>query len=278
MPDAVQQQQIVNFESGIFTAQLFDNEAGPLNSYGATGGPESLPKQLAGFFIGINDPFGLNPTGTPFTSQIFDVYGAWQDINESPASAASPFFTSPFINLQMGNIGDPGGVIAHRKSVARGETLFNSTLINITNVGGLNDTLKQSTIPGFCGTCHDTPNVGNHSVKAPLNIGVANAGADAPPALNISDLPVFTLLCVNGPLAGKTFIVTDPGRALISGKCEDIGKIKGPNLRGLAGRAPYFHNGSAATLLDVVNFYNERFGIGFTEENKRDLVAFLQSL
>ncbi len=253
-PNAVQQQQIVNFESGIFTAQFFDYGAGPLNGDGATGGPESLPKQLAGFFIGINDPLGLNPTGTPFTSQIFDVYKAWQ------------------------NIRDPGGLTSHRNSVARGEDLFNNTPINITNVGGLNDALKQASIPGFCGTCHDTPNVGNHSVKAPLNIGVANAGATAPPALNISDLPVFTLQCVNGSLAGQTFVVTDPGRALISGKCEDIGKIKGPILRGLAARAPYFHNGSAATLMDVVNFYNERFGIGFTEENKRDLVAFLQSL
>ena len=279
-PNAVQQQQIVNFESGIFTAQLFDNEAGPLDSYGATGGPDSLPKQLAGFFIGINDPLGLNPKGTPFTSQIFDVYQTWNNIGD-PGGAVSPFTTLPIqlkVQPQTRNTDDPRALISHRKSVARGENLFNNTLINITNVGGLNDALKQSSISGFCGTCHDTPNVGNHSVKAPLNIGVANAGANAPPALNISDLPVFTLLCVNGPLAGQTFIVTDPGRALISGKCEDIGKVKGPILRGLAGRAPYFHNGSAATLLDVINFYDERFGIGFTEENKRDLVAFLQSL
>jgi len=49
-------------------------------------------------------------------------------------------------------------------------------------------------------------------------------------------------------------------------------------LRGLAGRAPYFHNGSAATLLDVVNFYDERFNIGFTEQDRRDLAAFLQTL
>jgi cytochrome c peroxidase len=162
--------------------------------------------------------------------------------------------------------------------VARGEDLFNNTPINITNVGGLNDALNQPSIPGFCGTCHDTPDVGNHSVKAPLNIGIANAGAGSPPALNISDLPVFTLQCVTGPLAGKSFVVTDPGRALISGACADIGKLKGPILRGLAGRAPYFHNGSAATLLDVVNFYDERFNIGFTEQDRRDLAAFLQTL
>jgi len=31
-------------------------------------------------------------------------------------------------------------------------------------------------------------------------------------------------------------------------------------------------DGSAATLLDVVNFYNQRFGIGFTDQQKKDLV------
>src|SRR5262249_7584639 len=107
---------------------------------------------------------------------------------------------------------------------------------------------------------------------------VANAGPDSPPALDISSLPVFTLSCTSGPLAGKTFQVTDVGRAMISGKCEDIGKVKGPVLRGLAARAPYFHNGSAATLSDVVEFYDQRFGIGLTDQQKADLVAFLNSL
>jgi cytochrome c peroxidase len=86
------------------------------------------------------------------------------------------------------------------------------------------------------------------------------------------------LQCVTGPLAGKSFVVTDPGRALISGTCADIGKLKGPILRGLAGRAPYFHNGSAATLLDVVNFYNQRFNIGLTPAQMSDMATFLQTL
>jgi cytochrome c peroxidase len=73
-------------------------------------------------------------------------------------------------------------------------------------------------------------------------------------------------------------VVTDPGRALISGSCADLGKVKGPILRGLAGRAPYFHNGGAATLNDVVEFYNERFNLNLTEQQKADLVAFLQTL
>jgi cytochrome c peroxidase len=79
-------------------------------------------------------------------------------------------------------------------------------------------------------------------------------------------------------MTGQTFTVTDPGRALISGRCADIGKFKGPILRGLAGRAPYFHNGSAGSLLDVINFYNARFNLDLTEQDKRDFVAFLQTL
>jgi cytochrome c peroxidase len=77
---------------------------------------------------------------------------------------------------------------------------------------------------------------------------------------------------------GGGIVVTDPGRALISGQCKDVGKFKGPILRGLAARAPYFHNGSAATLMDVVNFYDQRFSIGFTEQQKQDLVNFLNTL
>jgi cytochrome c peroxidase len=49
-------------------------------------------------------------------------------------------------------------------------------------------------------------------------------------------------------------------------------------LRGLAGRAPYLHNGSAKDLTTVVNFYNQRFNIGFTPQQVSDLVAFLSAL
>ena len=59
---------------------------------------------------------------------------------------------------------------------------------------------------------------------------------------------MFTLRCDRGPLAGQSFQATDPGKALISGACADIGKTKGPILRGLAARAPYFHNGTAPHL------------------------------
>src|SRR5260370_26995224 len=87
VPTAAQQQQMVAFESGLFTAQNRDNNAGHLSAAGATGGPNALANLLSGFFIGINDPlpggtppsFG-NPTGKPFTSFVFDPYDAWSNI------------------------------------------------------------------------------------------------------------------------------------------------------------------------------------------------------
>ncbi|MGB6564861.1 MAG: hypothetical protein WBE69_19835 [Candidatus Binataceae bacterium] len=248
-PTGPQITQIVNFESGIFDAQEFDFDAGSLHTYQAGGGPAALSQQ--NFFIGINDV--LSPGFTPV---IFTLYTPWENL-------------------------PPFGFNEARASVARGEILFNSKPITISGVNGLNlfptDPLGANTIVGTCGTCHDSPNVGNHSKKLPINIGVADA---APPVLDVSGLPVFTVKCTEttGPLAGQTFTVTDLGKALISGSCADVGKVKGPILRGLAARAPYFHNGSAHSFEDVVNFYDQRFGIGFTDQEKEDLIAFLQTL
>jgi cytochrome c peroxidase len=154
-------------------------------------------------------------------------------------------------------------------AVVRGQTLFNTKPISISGVNGLNDALGLATFRGTCTTCHNTPNVGNHSVAAPLNIGIADASRHTP------DLPLYTL---RNKLTGATVETTDPGRALITGKWADISKVKGPVLRGLAARAPYFHNGSAATLDQVVQFYNTRFNIGLSDQEHADLVAFPRTL
>ena len=71
---------------------------------------------------------------------------------------------------------------------------------------------------------------------------------------------------------------TDPGKALISGLCSDVNRIKGPVLRGLAARAPYFHNGAAQNLTELVNFYNQRFQMNLSDEERSELIAFLNSL
>ena len=256
--------KIVAYEMGNFTAQIFDGGAGDLTSGGARGGPMALASQP--FTFGANDPLGCDPNGAncdpataTFNPIVFTEYDAW-------TSASN------------------GGRNGARRSVARGQALFNTLPIPIAGVSGINDDFGVKTVTGTCTTCHDTPHAGDHSVPAPLNIGIADpplsvtAGGDGVHnqfGLAVGDMPVYTL---RNKTTGEIKIVTDPGRALITGKWKDVGRFKGPILRGLAGRAPYFHNGAATSLVDVVNFYVARFGVALTDQEKADLVAFLRTL
>ena len=249
---------IVDYETSLYTAQVFDRTAGELNAAGAEGGPEAL--SLEPFVFGSNDPFGCDAHGAncnPANGQlgpVFTEYDAWANLPGKGRNAA-------------------------RAAVARGQQLFNTLPIPIRDVSGINDVLNVPVFVGRCTTCHDTPHAGDHSVPAPLNIGLVeppvNADGTNKFGLPVGDMPVYTL---RNKTTGELKVVTDPGRALITGKWKDVGRFKGPILRGLVGRAPYFHNGTAATLADAVNFYDRRFELKLTEQDKSDLVAFLRSL
>src|SRR6266436_3802340 len=273
-PTPAEQQQIVNFEMALSTAQIIDNYAGRLDARGATGGPVSLTTQP--FFISINSsvhplaslfeqPGGLlTPGDGQFTPAIFNPFDAWASMPD----------TSP------------------RAAVARGQLIFNSKPINISGVAGINDPVAAGGLGvgdnppfrGTCGTCHDTPNVGNHSFPTPLNIGTGDLSPSNSSSnlggLDVSYLPTITVCkldqSTNPPTPTSTCkTTTDLGQALVDGKFDHVGKIKGPILRGLSARAPYFHNGSAQTLLDAVHFYENRFGLVLTPQEESDLVAFL---
>jgi cytochrome c peroxidase len=95
-------------------------------------------------------------------------------------------------------------------------------------VAGINDGLNQPNIPVFCGSCDVKPDVGNHSVKALLNVVIADAGANKPAVR-----PNFRIAGFYLALRGH-----GSGRAMITGNCADIGKVKGPILRGLPARRP----------------------------------------
>jgi hypothetical protein len=233
-----QREAIVNFELNLATAQQEDRHAGLLTARGARGGPAYLAMQ--DFYVTINDVLGADVVTHQFDPRAMTLYDTWAD-STNPSRAA----------------------------IARGAALFNATRIDITGVGGLNDDLGVPVIRRSCTTCHDSPNVGNHSVALPIDIGVTDEKFRTP------DLPLYTL---RSPVTGQIRTTTDPGRALLTGKWKDIGKFKGPVLRGLAARPPYFHNGMAADLGAVVDFYNTRFSVGFTEQEKDDLVAFLKAL
>ena len=265
-PTAKQLSGIVDFELGLFSAQAFDFRAGLLSEGGAQGGPFNLAN--ADYYPGINDSLGADPTGQAFNASSMTLFGSWTDA--------------------------AGRGSAARRAIAAGEALFNSAPLQITNVRGLNDNAalgKPSSFVGHCTSCHDTPNVGNHSLPLPLDIGTSHAalpGLESDPAiaaavarLSMPDLPVYLVSGCPNPFApgeAASFYTSDPGKALLTGQCTDFNLLKGPVLRGLAARAPYFHNGAAANLNEVVNFYDQRFSMKLTDEQKSELVAFLNSL
>jgi cytochrome c553 len=269
-PTDAQLNAIVDFELALTTAQISDNRAGMLSAAGAQGGPLYLAQQE--YFPGINDSLGMAPGGMAFSTNVMQMFSAW-------AKTQRPIYD------------DRTRV---RADIAAGEQIFNAFPLTISDVRGLNDNSaigRPTSFVGNCTSCHDTPNVGNHSLPLPLDIGtshLAAASMESDPAiaaavseLDTPDLPVFLIQgCPNpfNPGQPASFYTTDPGRALITGHCSDFNRIKGPILRGLAARAPYFHNGAATDLNQVVNFYNQRFQMGLTDRQKRQLVAFLNSL
>jgi cytochrome c peroxidase len=76
--------------------------------------------------------------------------------------------------------------------------------------------------------------------------------------------------------------VCDTGRAGSgfppTGHWADVGAFRAPPLRGLAGRSPYFHDGQGTSIDVVISFYDQRFNIGLTGKEKKDLGNFLEAL
>jgi cytochrome c peroxidase len=81
---------------------------------------------------------------------------------------------------------------------------------------------------------------------------------------------------VNG-VTYDQYQTTDPGVGWISGKCNDLGKFKVSSLRGIGARPAFFHGGEAATMRDVVVFYNNRFNMNLSAQDIQDLVNFLNA-
>jgi cytochrome c peroxidase len=146
-----------------------------------------------------------------------------------------------------------GDANAKRAQIARGQEVFNST-----NVSHLS-----------CGVCHNSANNGTNINNTLFDVNTASAEARTP------DLPLYTF---RNKRTGKTRQLTDAGLGNVTGLWDDLGRFKTPTLRALAARAPYFHNGIARTLEDVVRHYEKHFGFVFTDEERADLVAFLNAL
>jgi cytochrome c peroxidase len=283
-----QADDVATFMTSVFTAQDVDFRAGSLSAAGAQGGAEhwaTLATSASAPCVPMTDPAQAQ-TFVPDVSP--------------PATACVPVDPANPVGCTLFGAWENLPVSAERRearmAIARGERIFNE---------------RTMPIPGFpinhCSSCHVTTDVGNFPLAAPppeadffIRLGLdspdflARLAAVAPRLTRFvrrtQDLPVYAVAgaaCASAvlpdpatgqPVAGTNLRTTDPGRAMVSGHCAELGGFKPPSLRGLAARAPFCHNGSAATLDDVVHFYDALFSAHLTPQEHDDLVAFLRAL
>ena len=247
-PTRQQLDKIIEFESQVYVAQAAHVFGGALAAKdGPPGlGPAALRDHKAGV-LGDND---YDP--------VFGVFDSWK---------------------KAGKDAD-----YYRASVARGADIFMFRQFWLRDAAHINSIGLGNPVKRTCATCHNAQMTGQDLSAGWVDVGTTNYPSWTEPATwaESSELPVFKITCARDadphPYLGRVIYSTDPGRALISGRCADVGSIVMQQLRGLAARAPYFANGSAKTLREVVDFYDRRFDMKLRDEEKEDLINFLGAL
>jgi len=241
-----QLQRIVEFESQIYAAQVFDRSGGNLVDPAgpAALGPEAMAQHRPGV-LGDND-----------YNSVFLSFDAWK---KNGATAQDEF----------------------RASVARGADLFMFRQFWLRDVAHINSIGLGNPLKRTCATCHNHQMTGQDLSAGFVDLGTTNYPRWTEPPLysESRELPVFKVTCkasaLPHPYLGRVIYTSDPGRALISGRCVDVGSIVMQQFRGLSARAPYFSNGSAKNLRELVDYYDRRFDMKLTETEKQDLINFL---
>lgn len=244
-PTPEQLRQIVEFEAQISSAQSHDRWGSSLDEAGAKGGPHHIEAGAPGQLQS-----GSNP--------IWKEFLAWKAGKKAPSANAEQQ--------------------AFRESVARGAEIFSKRNFLVKGSAGINSMGFGDPVRNSCAMCHNMHGSGIDVAPGRIDLGTTNE----PHAKPSPELPLFKLTCGAGykphPFLGRVVYTQDPGYALTTGRCEDIGKITTQSMRGLAGRAPYFSNGSAANLREIVDIYDRRYHIQFTEQEKQDLVNLMKVL
>jgi hypothetical protein len=250
--------QIQEFELQLYGAQSFSTLGGPLHEAdGPSGlGPEAMEEGRDGVL------------GNNTTQYVIPMENKWAD-------------------LPAGNTPEEKARNEYRESIQRGHDVFFYRTFWIRDAMHINTVGLGNPIKRTCATCHGMHMTGMDTANGWMDLGTTNhpwalEPAESPWAKDLPPLPLFKITCRDDlpphPFLGRVIYTQDPGRALISGRCEDVGAIVIQQFRGLAARAPYFSNGSAATLRELVDFYDRRFNIKYTEQEKTDLVNFLGAL
>jgi hypothetical protein len=256
--DREQVAAIVAFESSLFVAQGHDRLAGSLEeANGPTGlGPHAMQKGEAGVL------------GNNTTRWVIPMENKWQSLPRGADAVA---------NARN----------AARESIQRGHDVYMFRTFWIRDSMHLNSVGLGNPTKRTCATCHGMHMTGMDTANGWMDIGTTNLPWASEVPLNPwnpskPELPLFKITCKDRvpphPFLGRVIYTQDPGRALISGRCNDVGTIVMQQLRGLSARAPYFSNGSAASLREVVDFSDRRYNIGYSAQEKQDLVNFLGAL
>ncbi|MCL6251610.1 hypothetical protein M3P36_11250 [Altererythrobacter sp. KTW20L] len=239
-------QAITAFNLSVFTAQQVGAHGTALDSLGATGGPATLRDSEAG---------ALGSIGVP----VFSEFAVWETIAPEEAARLSP------------------EQLEWRRSVARGARVFRDKTFLITDSAGINSPMGfGNPVRNSCVFCHNMTRMGNDVAPGQVDLGTTTL----PFADPLPDFPLFRITCTGDPHPhyGRVILTYDPGFALTSGRCADVGKITLQSLRGLSARAPYFANGSAKDLEGVVDYYERRYNIGYTAQERQDLINLMSAL
>ncbi len=241
-----QKAQITDFEMRVFTAQVRSHRGGALDEGGAAGGPQTLADSTPGMLGSIG-------------RAVWSEYAKWEKISDADKAALSP------------------EQLAFRQSVARGARIFREKSFLISDSAGINGPIGfGNPVRNTCVFCHNMTQMGNDVAPGQVDLGTTTLPfADPAP-----HLPLFRITCLAkpNPFYGRTILTYDPGYAFTTGKCADVGKITLQSNRGLSARAPYFSNGSAKDLRGIIDYYDRRYAIGYSEQEKIDLVNLMASL
>jgi hypothetical protein len=260
------QDKIQGFLFQVYTAQVADKDGGSLGEGGGFLGPDAL-RDGNPAVVGAYSARPMFPEIEGWITARVAASLKWTPLVKLPAFPAS----------RMDEGRESPQQHAYRDSVARGYLSFVYRQFLIRNVADLNGFIGNP-VKQTCAACHNMVQTGMDVAPGYLDIGTSTYRTAVP----APDLPLFKISCrldtPPHPYLGREIYTTDPGRALVTGRCADIGKVVVQQMRGLAARAPYFAGGSAPNLHAVVDFYDKRFNIGYSAQDIEDLVRFMEAL
>jgi len=226
--------------------------------------------------------------------------------NASHADVVTRLAANPeYVNLFKASLGSPVTIDGIAKAIAA----YERTLVSADSpvdrfLGGDLNALSESARNGLvlfrskarCGVCHAFNQNFSTFASFPFftDMNYRNTGVAA--NFNGFDGLARQAMAASRDDSGRSMLTLikheragELGRFAISGNTLDIGAFRTPSLRNIELTAPYFHDGSAATLEDVVKFYvkggqanpNRDWQlepVPLAESEQHDLVEFLKSL